>query len=96
MEDFSGLQLYLSKRLPEHTRDHILDTMEIKDGTPEYEEEYESHMRLMEMSLWRNGMAFETAMYMEVPRKALYRFGFSNKRIDEEFEQEGHSGPYPY
>jgi len=92
MENFSGLQSYLSKRIP----DHILDIIEIKDGTPEYEEEYESHIRLMEMSLWRNGMAFEIAMCMEVPRKVLYRFGFTNKRIDEEFEQEGLGDKYPY
>jgi len=95
-EDFSGLQAFLDRNLGRHCRDHVLNTLEIEDKTPEYREEYKSHKRSMEMSIWRNGNVFAIAYYMKVSRKTLHRFGFSDERIQEEFEQEGHSGEYPY
>jgi len=96
MEDFSGLQAFLDRRLGSHCRDHVLNVLEIEDKTPEYRQEYRSHKELMHMSIWRNGNVLELAYYMKVPSKTLNGFGFTNERIQEEFNQEGHSGKYPY
>jgi len=86
---------YLGLRLDRHCRDHIEDTMNIYEG-PEFEEELESYKNLMNMVLYREQNDLEVAHSMEIPRKALYRFGYTNESIKEEWERIGMDGDYPY
>jgi len=93
---YSSIEMYLNRKIPAYCREFILNEMEIEDGTPEYKDEYKSHKRLMEWSLWRDGNIINCAYYMEVPKKTLNRFGLTDKEINEEFANEGYQNAYPY
>ena len=91
----ASIELYLDKRLDEHCRQHVMNEQGINPDTPEFEEELKSFKRSMRMSIWRDSNIIEIAYYMKIPRKALYRFGYTNEMIDEEFEMISHDR-YPY
>ena len=92
----ADLMRYLGDRLDEHCRDHVINMMEINEDDPEFKEEFESHKTLMEMVLYREQATIEIAYYMKIPKKALYRFGYTNKEIKEQLEDSGMDGDYPF
>ena len=63
---------------------------------PDFKEEVESYKNLMEMTLYREQADIEVAYYMEIPKKVLNRFGYTNKQLDEDLENAGIDGGYPY
>jgi len=87
---------YLGDRLNEHCRDYVINDMDISPDDPEFEEIMESHKNLMEMTLYREQSEIEIAYYMEIPKKALYRFGYTNEDIKQELENVGMDPDYPY
>ncbi|MCK5616107.1 hypothetical protein KAR91_80330 [Candidatus Pacearchaeota archaeon] len=92
----ASIQKYLDSKLDDHCRDHVINEMGIAEDDPEYKEEFESFKGLLEISLWRDWQIIETAYYMKVPKKALYRFGYTNEDIHEEMESIFADPTYPY
>jgi len=92
------IEKYLQDRLADHClrwgMEHLLD--ELESDSPEFIEEVESHKRLMEMGIWRNGEIIDTAYYMKIPKKALYRFGYTKKEINRIFSEIFAEDEYPY
>ena len=87
---------YLGKRMDAHCREHVMDMMEMDEDDPDFKEEVESYKNLMEMTLYREQADIEVAYYMEIPKKVLNRFGYTNKQLDEDLENAGIDGGYPY
>jgi len=87
------IEKYLQDRLDDHVEDWA-DEMGI--DPEDREEEIESHKKLMEMGIWRNGEIIDTAYYMKIPKKALYRFGYTNKEINRIFSEIFAEDEYPY
>ena len=98
----ASIQGYLQDRLEEHCRDFVETEMGINPDTDkeEFEEEVRDHMKLMEMGIWRDWSIIDTAYYMEIPKKALYRFGYTKKEINriflETWSEEQFPDGYPY
>jgi hypothetical protein len=92
----ASIQDYLFKKVDDHCRDHVVNEMGIAENDPEYQEEFDSHKSLLEMSILRDWAFIETAYYMKVPKKALYTFGYTNKDIHEEMESIFADPTYPY
>jgi hypothetical protein len=94
----ASVQKYLSDLLEEHCRDHIESNMGINpdDDKEEFEEELRDQIQLMEMSIYRDSNIIENAYYMEVPKKALYRFGYTKEEINREFSDIFAEDEYPY
>lgn len=72
------LQEYLLKRLPEYVRQLCEE-----NGEPE---EYESSLSMHERELSYGDEEIALAYYMNIPRKTLYRFGYTDDEIDEVME----------
>ena len=75
----ASIQKYLQDRLDAHCRDFVENEMGINPEDKEFEEEVQDHQHLMEMGTWRNEEIIDTAYYMGIPKKALYRFGYTKK-----------------
>lgn len=91
----ASVQRYLQGLLDGHCRDFVENEIGIDPTDKEFEGEVRDHMHLMEMGIWRNEEIIETASYMGVPKKALYRFGYTKKEINRIFS-EIFPGEYPY
>lgn len=87
---------YLSDRMDEHCRNHVMDMMEMDEDHEDFKEEVESYKTLMNMTLFREQADIEVAYYMEIPKEVLHTFGYTNKQLDEEIENAGIDGGYPY
>jgi len=85
---------YLSKRMDEHCRNHVIDMMEMDEDHEDFKEEVESYKKLMELVLYREQRDVEVAYYMEIPRTTLRRFGYTYKKLDETLENNGIDGGY--
>jgi len=87
------IEKYLQDRLDDHVESWA-DEMSI--DPEDREKEMESHKKLMEMAIWRNGEIIETAYYMKIPKKALYKFGYTKKEINRIFSDTFSEDEYPY
>jgi hypothetical protein len=90
----ASVQKYLDSKLEDHCRNHLIDEGWSVDD-PDFKNELESFLKLMHMSLWRNYEILSTAYYMKIPKKALYRFGYTKDEINKEFKSE-FGCDYPY
>lgn len=91
----TSIQKYLQDHLDAHCRNHVENKMGINSTDEDFEEEVQDLKQLMEMGIWRNEEIIETAYYIGVPKKALYRFGYTKEEINRIFS-ESFSGEYPY
>jgi len=92
----ASVQKYLQDKLDEHCQDYVQTNMQLDPDDEEYDEEVQDHKQLMEMGIWRNEEIISTAYYMEIPKKALYRFGYTKAEINRIFSDEFAEDEYPY
>ena len=76
----------LDRYLSRHLDDHVKELIDSRGGE-EYEGEYESLVSLFERSMYAENCDIEMAHQMGVPRKALYRFGITDKHINKKMKE---------
>ena len=100
MPQIASILTFLSDKIPQHCREHIETEMGLKSTDPNYDKELRDQIRMMELDLWIEDDIIGTAYYMKIPKNVLYRFGYTDKEINEQFlaifDESQFPDGYPY